>query len=64
MSSITYHFGGKQGLYLAAADHIAGQIGAVHAAGRARGRARRGRPASRDAAIDAVLLACSTVSRR
>jgi AcrR family transcriptional regulator len=23
MSSITYHFGGKQGLYLAAADHIA-----------------------------------------
>lgn len=26
MSSITYHFGGKQGLYLAAADHIAGRI--------------------------------------
>jgi AcrR family transcriptional regulator len=24
MSSITYHFGGKDGLYLAAADHIAG----------------------------------------
>jgi len=27
MSSITYHFGGKQGLYLAAADHIAARIG-------------------------------------
>ncbi|WP_168355751.1 CerR family C-terminal domain-containing protein [Sphingomonas gei] len=26
MSSITYHFGGKQGLYLAAAEHIAGSI--------------------------------------
>ncbi|MET4665568.1 CerR family C-terminal domain-containing protein [Sphingomonas sp. PvP056] len=28
MSSITYHYGGKEGLYLAAADHIAAQIGA------------------------------------
>lgn len=26
MSSITYHFGGKQGLYLACADHLAEQI--------------------------------------
>lgn len=26
MSSITYHFGGKEGLYLAVADHIAEQI--------------------------------------
>lgn len=26
MSSITYHFGGKEGLYLACADHIAAQI--------------------------------------
>lgn len=26
MSSITYHFGGKQGLYLAAADHIATRV--------------------------------------
>ncbi|HEX9807060.1 MAG TPA: CerR family C-terminal domain-containing protein [Alteraurantiacibacter sp.] len=26
MSSITYHFGGKEGLYLAAADHIAKQV--------------------------------------
>lgn len=29
MSSITYHFGGKQGLYLAAADHIATSIRAL-----------------------------------
>ena len=28
MSSITYHFGSKEGLYLAAADHIAAQISA------------------------------------
>lgn len=27
MSSITYHYGGKKGLYLAAADHIAAQMG-------------------------------------
>lgn len=27
MSSITYHYGGKDGLYLAAADHIAVQMG-------------------------------------
>ncbi|MDF7777207.1 CerR family C-terminal domain-containing protein [Sphingomonas sp. AOB5] len=26
LSAITYHFGGKEGLYLAAAEHIAGQI--------------------------------------
>lgn len=35
MSSITYHYGGKEGLYLAAADHIAdnilGHIGPVFA---------------------------------
>jgi TetR/AcrR family transcriptional regulator, regulator of cefoperazone and chloramphenicol sensitivity len=27
MSSITYHYGGKDGLYLAAADHIAAEMG-------------------------------------
>src|SRR5882724_5675964 len=27
MSSITYHYGGKEGLYLAAVRHIANQIG-------------------------------------
>src|ERR1044072_21886 len=31
MSSITYHFGGKEGLYLAVADHIAAQIAADQA---------------------------------
>lgn len=31
MSSITYHFGGKEGLYLAAADHIAESIAAMQA---------------------------------
>jgi len=30
MSSITYHFGGKEGLYLACADFVAAQIAAVH----------------------------------
>jgi AcrR family transcriptional regulator len=32
MSSITYHYGGKEGLYLAAARHIAGQIAGRFAA--------------------------------
>jgi AcrR family transcriptional regulator len=31
MSSITYHFGSKQGLYLACADHIASVVGDVYA---------------------------------
>jgi len=30
MSSITYHFGGKEGLYLAVADHIAAQMSEHH----------------------------------
>src|SRR5215218_8822062 len=29
MSSITYHFGGKEGLYLAAADQIAGRVAEI-----------------------------------
>jgi AcrR family transcriptional regulator len=29
MSSITYHYGGKEGLYLAAADHIASEMAAM-----------------------------------
>ena len=33
MSSITYHYGGKEGLYLAAADHIAAQMGGRDGAG-------------------------------
>ena len=31
MSSITYHYGGKEGLYLAAADYIAEEMGATMA---------------------------------
>ena len=31
MSSITYHYGGKEGLYLAAADHIAEEMASVMA---------------------------------
>ena len=31
MSSITYHYGGKEGLYLAAADHIAAHMAAAMA---------------------------------
>lgn len=33
MSSITYYFGGKEGLYLAAADHIANKIRELHSPG-------------------------------
>src|SRR3954451_19636570 len=55
MSSITYHYGGKQGLYLAAARHIADQMGermapALAAAG-TRGRNGEGP----DAALTAFL---------
>ena len=39
MSSITYHFGGKEGLYLAAADRIAEGISAVQAPAFAAARA-------------------------
>lgn len=53
MSSITYHFGGKEGLYLAAADHIAESIAAMQApvleAVAANGAA------SREAAIESLL---------
>lgn len=53
MSSITYHFGGKQGLYLACADYIAYQIGSVHAAGLA---AIRLRPPQEPEAARAAML--------
>jgi len=52
MSSITYHFGGKQGLYLAAAEHIAGSIRALQ--GEAVARAVAAGAASREAAIEAL----------
>ncbi len=58
MSSITYHFGGKAGLYLAAADHIAASI--RHHVGPAMAHAAAlcgegGSPAQARAAIHAIL---------
>lgn len=54
MSSITYHFGGKQGLYLAAADHIAASVRRIQgpALDAARAVAQNG---TRDQAIEALL---------
>lgn len=52
MSSITYHFGGKHGLYLAAAEHIAAAIRAQQDAAVARAL-EQGR-ASPDAAVEAI----------
>jgi AcrR family transcriptional regulator len=54
MSSITYHFGGKQGLYLAAADHIAACVKQIQgpALEGAREIVRNG---TRDEAIEALL---------
>ncbi|WP_404333619.1 CerR family C-terminal domain-containing protein [Sphingomonas sp. MMS12-HWE2-04] len=50
MSSITYHFGGKQGLYLAAAEHIAQAIRELQAPALAAARGAAG-GSRRDAAI-------------
>lgn len=54
MSSITYHFGGKQGLYLAAADHIAASVRQIQgpAIEAARQVAENG---TREQAIEALL---------
>jgi AcrR family transcriptional regulator len=54
MSSITYHFGGKHGLYLAAADHIAASIAELHAPMLAEIAKARG--GTRGQARDALLL--------
>lgn len=53
MSSITYHFGGKEGLYLAAADHIAESIAAMQAPVLDAVQANAG--TSREAAVEALL---------
>ncbi|MFS2110624.1 CerR family C-terminal domain-containing protein [Sphingomonas sp. Sphisp140] len=54
MSSITYHFGGKQGLYLAAADHIAASVRQIQ--GPALEVARQvAESGTRDQAIEALL---------
>lgn len=55
MSSITYHFGGKDGLYLAAARHIGAQINAHMATGMARPRAIIADNDTPDAALEAAL---------
>ncbi len=55
MSSITYHFGGKEGLYLAAAEHIAQCIAQVQ--GPVVASAREAGLASREAAVEAILTA-------
>jgi AcrR family transcriptional regulator len=52
MSSITYHFGGKQGLYLAAAEHIAASIRNLQ--GEAVARAVAAGRESPEAAIEAL----------
>jgi AcrR family transcriptional regulator len=54
MSSITYHFGGKHGLYLAAADHIAAGIAELHAPMLA--EIATARDGTREQARDALLL--------
>jgi len=53
MSSITYHFGGKEGLYLAAAEHIAGAISARQAGPLEAARAAASK--SREEAVEALL---------
>jgi AcrR family transcriptional regulator len=52
MSSITYHFGGKHGLYLAAAEHIAASIRALQ--GENVARAVAAGHESREAAMEAL----------
>ena len=48
VASISYHFGGKEGLRAACAEHIVELMGGVLAAGRARrGAARRSRGGAR-----------------
>jgi len=62
MSSITYHFGGKEGLYLAAADHIAETIAALQAPVLESWKAN-GAP-SREAAIEALLMIVDSMAPR
>jgi AcrR family transcriptional regulator len=61
MSSITYHFGGKEGLYLAAADHIAESIAAMQAPVLEAVKAA-GAP-SREAAVQALLAIIDSMAQ-
>lgn len=61
MSSITYHFGGKEGLYLAAADHIAESIATMQAPVLEAVKAA-GAP-SREAAVEALLAIIDSMAQ-
>lgn len=61
MSSITYHFGGKEGLYLAVADHIAARIAERQAPALA--IAASAPALGRDQATDAVLAMVEAFGR-
>jgi AcrR family transcriptional regulator len=56
MSSITYHYGSKQGLYLAAARHIADQMGERLAPALAASEARSREGEGPEAALAALLM--------
>ncbi len=55
MSSITYHYGSKQGLYLAAAKHIANQMGERMTPALAASESQSRAGESSEAAVDALL---------
>jgi AcrR family transcriptional regulator len=55
MSAITYHYGGKQGLYLAAARHIADRMGERMAPALASSETRSGKAKSNDHALTELL---------
>jgi len=56
MSSITYHYGGKEGLYLAAADHIASLMNDERLAEASAAAATIADPAEARAALKAMLV--------
>jgi AcrR family transcriptional regulator len=57
MSSITYHYGGKEGLYLAAADEVAKQMGDLQSLGDLEGVVAAGDPVAARGAIADILRA-------
>lgn len=61
MSSITYHFGGKHGLYLAAADHIAAAI--LAAQGPALEAARAAADSAPEQATEALLALVDSLAQ-
>jgi AcrR family transcriptional regulator len=61
MSSITYHYGGKEGLYLAAADEVAQQMGDLDSIDDIDGAIVRGDPDEARAMIKTIL--CNFLAR-